>query len=411
MGTEVDMGSGEAGMTMKKEITLLDLFATLLHHRVLIIVITGLAALGALAVSIISLLLPPDRNFLPTVYTPKAVLLVNDSQSGGLSSMLASSGLGNLAGLAGVSTGKSYGELAVYIAKSDTTLDALIQHFSLKQRYRIKKSPIAESRKKLLEKYNAAYNDKTGILTLSYEDYDPAFARDLVNYAVELVDKRFTVIGGNRNLTRKEQLEGKLADVQAELNRIESRIQAFQQKYGVISIEGLATEQIQIVAKVRSELILKEMEIKTYTDISSIEDPALRRLKAERDNLSKLLSELEKGFSEYEDVMPAQKDLPKLAIEYSHLQRDLLVQGKIYELLIQQYELTKLSLAGEDPIIQILELAQAPDKKSGPSRGMICIVATMAGFFLSILLAFLVEAVSNIRRDPEAMAILRGAMK
>ncbi len=400
--------SVEAGEEVGSEISLLDLLATLLRYKKLIISLTLAFGLCAIIISIISLILPPSWGLLPNVYTPKAVMLVNGESGGGLSSLLASSGMASLAGLAGISGGKSYGELSVYIAKSAPILDELDSRFELAKRYKIKKSPKADTRKALLAHYSASYSEKTGLLTLTFEDIDPVFARDLVNYAVELIDKRFSTIGGNRNMTRKEQLEAKLADVQHELDRLQDQIQAFQQKHGVITIESMATEQIGTVARVRSELILKEMEIKTYQDSTKIEDPALRRMKLERDNLSKLLRELETGFSEYQNVMPSQRDLPRLAIEFANLQRDLMVQGEIYKLLTQQYELTKLSLAGEDPIIQILEVAEAPDKKSGPSRGMICVVATMAGFFLSILFAFVLNAIKEIKNDPEAMAKLRG---
>jgi uncharacterized protein involved in exopolysaccharide biosynthesis len=49
-------------------------------------------------------------------------------------------------------------------------------------------------------------------------------------------------------------------------------------------------------------------------------------------------------------------------------------------------------------------MAEVPDKKSGPSRGMICMVATMAGFFLSILLVFVVESFEKMKNDPEVVA-------
>lgn len=156
---------------------------------------------------------------------------------------------------------------------------------------------------------------------------------------------------------------------------------------------------------------MKDMELKTYGDMSKVQDPALLRLKAERENLAKLLDQLEQGSSKSEKLLPSQRELPALAIEYSHLQRDLEVQEKVFELLTQQYELTKLQLQGADPIIQVLEPAEAPDKKSGPSRGMIVIVATLAAFFLSILAAFVLEAIENIRKDPEAMAKLKGIQK
>jgi uncharacterized protein involved in exopolysaccharide biosynthesis len=394
------------------EISILDLAGTLLKHMRLILVSTALVAVAALFYALGSLVLPSNVSYLPTVYKPQATMLVNSKDSSGLSSMLASSGLSSMAGLAGLSAGgTNYGTLAVYIAKSNTILDALIDRFALTARYKVKKSPKTETRKALLKKYSAAYDEKTGVLTIAFEDRDPQMARDLVNYAVSLVDQRFTVIGGNRNITKKQQLEQKLSDVQAQMTEIESQIKDFQKKHGVLTVESAATEQVSTMAQVRSELIMKDMEIKTYGDVSKVQDPALMRLKAERDNLSKLLDQLEQGSNKNEKILPSQRELPALAIEFGHLQRDLAVQEKVFELLTQQYELVKLSIQGEDPIIQVLEPAEVPDMKSGPKRGMIVIVAAFAAFFLSIITAFIIEAVENVKRDPEAMAKLRGEAK
>ena len=391
----------------KTDISLLDLAATLLKHKRLIIWVTCCATAVVLLFSILSLLLPSDTSYLPNVYKPKATMLVNSNGTSDISSMLASTGLSSLAGMAGLSSGSSYGDLSVYIAKSNSILDAVIDKFSLTARYKIKQSPKTDTRKVLLKHYTAEYDDKTGILTISFEDRDPQLACDLVNYAVSLVDQRFTMIGGNRNLTRKEQLEQKLADVQAGMTRLESEIQDFQKKHGMLTVDIAASEQVQTLAQVRSELIMKDVEIQTYGDMAKVQDPAFMRLKAERENLSTLLDRLEKGSDQSSKLLPSQRELPALAIEFGHLQRDLEVQEKVFELLTQQYELTKLQIQGSDPIIQVLDPAEVPDKKSGPSRGLICVVAAFAGLFLSIFAAFVIEAIKNIRNDPEAMAKLR----
>jgi capsule polysaccharide export protein KpsE/RkpR len=228
---------------------------------------------------------------------------------------------------------------------------------------------------------------------------------------MDLIDKRFMSIGGNRNVTKKEQLEAKIADVKIEMTRIEGEIQKFQQKHGIITAESIASEQVSTVAQIRSELIMKEMEIKTYGDVSKVVDPALRRLQAERDNLSKLLDGLEQGYSEYERVLPSQRELSLLVIEFSHLQRDLLVQEKIFELLTQQYELTKLQLTGSDPIIQVLEAGEILDKKTGPSRATLCIESTLAGLLLSILWVFGREAVAKLRANPEVLEKLKASLR
>ena len=65
-------------------------------------------------------------------------------------------------------------------------------------------------------------------------------------------------------------------------------------------------------------------------------------------------------------------------------------------------------MASEKPVFQILEYAEIPDMKSGPSRGKLCIIVTFAAFFISVFLAFLLNAIENIKNDPEAMAKLKG---
>jgi hypothetical protein len=128
------------------------------------------------------------------------------------------------------------------------------------------------------------------------------------------------------------------------------------------------------------------------------------QLKSERDNLLSKIREIETGKGSGSRIMPSQKELPAIAFEYAKIQRDLLVQTELFKILTQQYELAKLNAAGQDPVFQVLEMAEVPDKKSGPSRGMICMVATMAGFFLSILLVFVVESFEKMKNDPEVVA-------
>jgi len=320
--------------------------------------------------------------------------------------MLSASGLGGIASLAGISAGgSSTGELAVAIAKSNTTVDELNAEFDFTSRYKIKKSVKAETRKAFLEHFSASLDEKTGILSLSFEDIDPEFAMVVVNKAVEILDRRFMALGGSKAMEQKRLLENKLADVQSEMMRLQNELHGFTTRYGVLNVEAMATEQVTVMARLRAELIMKDIEIENYKKFSTIDDPVIRRLRSERDSIATALSEVESGKS---GVLPSQKDIPTLAFEYAQIQRDLLVQTEIFKLLTQQHELAKMSSEGQEPSFQILELAEVPDKKSGPSRGMLCVVATMAAFFLSVLLAFVLEAIKNIKADPVAMATLRG---
>ena len=98
-------------------------------------------------------------------------------------------------------------------------------------------------------------------------------------------------------------------------------------------------------------MILKELEINTYTKFSRIDDPVISRMKSERDNLSKLIDQTEKGQESeiFSSTGPALNELPELALEFAHLKRELLIQKEIFKTLTQQYELVKLKSRGRRP--------------------------------------------------------------
>ena len=95
---------------------------------------------------------------------------------------------------------------------------------------------------------------------------------------------------------------------------------------------------------------------------------------------------------------------PSIMMDASMVKMELAVQEEIYKQLKSQYEMLKVSMASEKPVFQILEYAEIPDQKSGPSRGKLCIIITFAAGFLSVFLAFLLNALQNIKNDPVAVA-------
>jgi uncharacterized protein involved in exopolysaccharide biosynthesis len=101
-------------------------------------------------------------------------------------------------------------------------------------------------------------------------------------------------------------------------------------------------------------------------------------------------------------------NIPSISLELNRISLELNAQRQVYSQLRVQYELLKVSMASEKPVFQILEMAEVPDQKSGPGRGMICIIVSLAAGFFSVFLAFVLNAFTNIRKDPEVMAKLKG---
>lgn len=328
------------------EISLIDLFAVLWKYKFLIISVTIIAMIAVLIYSIVSISLPPEKSYLPNKYTAQAQMLINNdsSSSGGLSSMLSSSGLGSLASMAGLNVSggaSSNSALAGYLVHSNSVLDDIAQKFDIIDRYKIIEYEKSSSREALKGVLSSSFDDETGIFSVSFTDIDPVFARDVVNYVVNLLEKRFLDMGIDKNRLTKENLEANIDNTYKEILKLQKEIQ--------------------------------EIE----SSVSNVYNPSQTKSVIMDATLKKM---------------------------------ELSVQQEIYAQLKAQYEMLKVTMSSEQPTFQILEYAEVPDKKSAPSisRGMLCIIVTFAAFFVSVFLAFLLNAIKNIKNDPQVMSKLRG---
>lgn len=324
------------------EISLIDLFAVLLHYKWMIIIISVVAAVFSVVYAIVSIKMSPEKSPMPNVYTPRAQMLIkeNSSSGGGLASALSSSGLGSLASLAGVSVGggSSNSSLATYLISSNALLDAVTDEFNLVEKYKIEKAVRASSRKMLQKVLKAEVDSESSVFTVSFTDIDPVFAQSVVNFVVDWMSNKFDELGLDNNKIQKENLE---RNIQSSYN----------------------------------EILRIEREVK------------------------KLGASVGYGNNAW--------DIPSITTGSAKLQLELEAQKQVYTQLKTQYELLKVQMQSESPVFQILERPEIPDLKSGPSRGKMCIIVTFAAFFMSVFLAFALNAWKNIKNDPEAVEKLQ----
>ena len=380
---------------------LLHYTAILLRYKWMIIIITAVAAIGVVAFSFLTLFLPPEVSPLPNMYTANAVLLMHSEDSGmsALSSVLSS--LGMSAGGQGI----NYGEVALEVLRSRSILDALVEEFNIVERYGIVQNKRTNSRRAILAPSDFSYNSGTGTLDVMFTDVDPVFARDIVNAMIQKLEEWFSRWGGSANQRQLVILEEKIESVTAEITALEQKLGALQLQYGVLSVDEIAAAQTRMLTDLRSQLQAVEIEIRSYTEYSTIEDEALIRLRSQKEALEETIDEVERGYTGGKKTMPAREDLPKLAVEFARLQTDLAIQMRIYQSITEQYELLKLS-TGTGTIFNILEYAETPEEKSGPRRGSLCMIVIFVAFAGSIVLAFILNTIRNIWRDPAKRKLL-----
>lgn len=92
---------------------------------------------------------------------------------------------------------------------------------------------------------------------------------------------------------------------------------------------------------------------------------------------------------------------PNTSLEYLDALRNLKYQEAVWEILAKQFEMAKLDEAKDYPLIQILDKAILPEKKSKPKRSLIVILATLVACFLAVIWAFIREGLTRTNDDPE----------
>jgi uncharacterized protein involved in exopolysaccharide biosynthesis len=72
--------------------------------------------------------------------------------------------------------------------------------------------------------------------------------------------------------------------------------------------------------------------------------------------------------------------------------------------LIKQFELARVDESKEGPLIQVVDKATAPEKKTKPKRAVIVLVSAFAALFLSVLVALVRRSLRQMQSDPESAA-------
>jgi uncharacterized protein involved in exopolysaccharide biosynthesis len=88
--------------------------------------------------------------------------------------------------------------------------------------------------------------------------------------------------------------------------------------------------------------------------------------------------------------------------EYVAKYRDFKYHETLFELMAKQYELARLDEARDGAVIQVVDAAQPPERKSKPRKAQIAVLTTFAVFVFALVAVFVRGAFRNAAADPAA---------
>jgi len=370
------------------EISLVDLAITLAKNKKTILVVPIISGMVALVICF----------FIPNVYTADTQILPPQQQSSA-SAMLIQ--LGSLpGGLAGISSGmgiKNPNDTYVAMLKSRTLQDKLIKRFKLQIVY--DKKSFEKSRLALREATTVKVG-KDGIIGLSVEDHDPRRASLLANAYVDELQQMTQVFAVTEASQRRLFFEKQLLLAKQSLGDSEIAMKQLQEKTGIIQLDAQAKLVIGTAAQLKAQIAMKEVELGAQRTFSTGDNPDYIRSQ-------QILAGLRSQLAKVETGRVTSGKVPEAGLEYMRRVRDLKYAETVYELLAKQFEVAKIDEAKQSSVIQVLDRALVPEKKSKPQRSMIVLLSSIVGGFLAILWVFISEALQNAKKDEESGAQLK----
>lgn len=366
----------------------LDFLITLARHKIAVVVFPFVVAAAAAGVSLV----------MTPIYSATARVLPPQQSQGAAAMLLGQLGAvgGALGGAAGM---KNPGEMYVGMLRSRTVSDRLIERFKLNDRYQATSMTDARS---VLARVSGVALGKDGIITIDVDDPDPKTAADLANGFVQELERLTEGLALSEASQRRLFLERQLKHAKDNLADAEVKMRKIQERTGLIRLEEQGKAVIEAVAMVRAQIAAKEVQISAARTFATEQNPEIVRARQELAGLREQLRRLERDnrVSDASVFVPTDK-VPEVGLDYVRGLREVKYHETVFELLAKQFELARLDEAKDATVVQVIDAAVPPDRRSSPKRGLIVIVSFFAAVLVGIAWAVLQEARRRASSAPE----------
>lgn len=338
----------------------------------------------SLVVSLLIAFLIPKRYKSSARIMPPSSSSVNTAMLAAMAgrSLGALGGLGALAGLFGTNSSSA---LYVDLLRSGTVADGLITRFDLQRVYHLRYR--FDTAKHLAHHTDITDDKKSGIITITVDDTDPRRARDLAQgYLDEL---NLLVNRTSTSSARQERvfIEKRLAKVKADLESAQQQMSEFASTHATIDIKEQTRAMVEAAAKLQAEMIVEQSGLTSLRQIYGDDNIRIRaaeaRIRVLQGQLSKmsgssapLPSQPVNDSISSSEMSPPLRQLPRLAVPYADLYREVQVQETVFELLTQQCELARIQEAKDVPVVSVIDAPGIPEKKYFPPRRWVALLLT-----------------------------------
>jgi uncharacterized protein involved in exopolysaccharide biosynthesis len=361
---ELEVDADDEGMSLGE-------MGAALRERLALLIVAPLVA-GVLALGV-TYLIAPTFTAVTTFMPPQ------QAQSGAAAALAA---LGPLAGLAGGAGGSSNtGDRYVALMQSVTVSDRLIERFKLMEAYESKFR--VDARKVLSGNVRISLGKKDGLIKIEVDDTSPQRAADIANRYVDELRQVTAGLAVTEAQQRRMFFEQQLQQSRERLVQAQQALQASGFNPGALKAEPRAAAEGY--ARLKAELTAAEVRLQVTRGSLTDTAPEVRQQQATLTALREQLARVE------------QAAVPAGGPDYIGRYRDFKYQETLFELYARQFEVARVDESREGSLIQVLDPATPPERKSKPKRAITAAGAALA--VALVLMAWVLLRRSMHRRD------------
>lgn len=327
-------------------------------------------------------------------FRSSAVVRGVENKSGGLGSLLASklAGLGSIGGFT-ASLGEIRGDYYLMILRERSMCEKVFEKFDIRNRLELPDDPIEDVidawKNRVYFKFEAA----TNTVRIQVDDKDPNFAREVVEFYIQELDRRNRELESTKARKEREFAGNLLAEAKAHLFMLEDSMAAFQRESGIFNLEEQAKATVQAVAAVQAERFMAVAEYEMKSKLFTNENPELNLAKLKLASLDSSLKNLTgpKGDASERDFLLRLDSATEDGKTYLRLYREIEIHSILLALLTQQHEQAKMEEARNTPTMAVVEPASIGYKRVFPKRGMLVGIGAGFGLMIGLIIAGLLS--------------------
>jgi uncharacterized protein involved in exopolysaccharide biosynthesis len=327
--------------------------------------VLSVALCGGLLTGIYAFLMKP-------IFTATAVIMPPQQGQSAATAMLGQ--LAPLAALSGHDIGmKSPSDIFIGMLRSRTIADGLIAKFKLQGRYHAK--DLTTTRLQLSSRTQITTGKDT-MIRISVDDENPQASADLANAYVDELHAQNSRLALSESADRQSFFDAQLQSERNALAQAENDLRKTQQTTGMVQVNSQVDATFKSIAQLRGEMTVKEAELQRLRQSATADHPEVVRLGAEIGVLRSQLARLEES-GRQKDALVSVAQMPSAGLEYLRKLREVKYHEAVMETLAKQYEAARLDVSKEAPVIQVVDKAIAPERKTRPHRLQMAIIGTM----------------------------------